>query len=85
MRATDLAHIGHLYAAYGFSSQGFDVYLATGLDHGEPAHEAEEQDMIHRAFTDDEIDRFVLAGGIVDAPSLAVLTLYQTAPKRWTI
>ena len=31
LHADELRHLGHLYEAYGFCSQGFDVYLATGL------------------------------------------------------
>lgn len=30
LHAAELRHLGHLYEAYGFCSQGFDVYLATG-------------------------------------------------------
>ncbi len=29
-----LVHLGRLYAGYGYSSQGFDVFLATGLTAG---------------------------------------------------
>jgi len=77
LRARTLTHLGHLFEAYGFSTQGFDVYLATGLAEGEPRREDTEQDMRHRAFTDDEITQAIRAGGIVDAPSLAALTLYH--------
>ncbi len=77
LRAARMTHLGHLYEAYGYCTQGFDVYLATGLDEGEPDREASEQDMIHRAFSDAEIDDLLRTGGIVDAPSLAALTLYR--------
>ncbi|MFF5078951.1 NUDIX domain-containing protein [Actinoplanes sp. NPDC000266] len=77
LRAEELTHLGHLYEAYGYSTQGFDVYLATELAEGEPDREATEQDMVHRAFSDDEITAMLRSGGIVDAPSLAALTLYK--------
>jgi 8-oxo-dGTP pyrophosphatase MutT (NUDIX family) len=77
LRARDVEHLGHLHAAYGFCSQGFDVYLATGLEQGRPDREATEQDMVHRPFTDAQIEALVLGGGMVDAPSLAALTLYR--------
>jgi 8-oxo-dGTP pyrophosphatase MutT (NUDIX family) len=77
LRAETITHIGHLFEAYGFSTQGFDVYLATDLTHGEPDREGTEQDMIHRAFSDAEVKEMVLAGDIVDAPSIAALTLYN--------
>ncbi|MEU7804916.1 NUDIX hydrolase [Micromonospora chalcea] len=77
LRAASLTHLGHLMAAYGFSTQGFDVYLATGLTPGEPAREATEQDMVQGAFTDAEIADMIRREAIVDAPSLAALTLYR--------
>jgi hypothetical protein len=47
-----MAHLGHLFEAYGFSTQGFDVYLATGLTEGGPDREISEQDIaasgVHR-------------------------------------
>jgi hypothetical protein len=33
--------------------------------------------MVHRRFTDDEVDEAIRTGLIVDAPSLAALTLYR--------
>jgi len=77
LRARHVEHLGHLHAAYGFCSQGFDVYLATGLKQGRPDREPTEQDMVHRPFTDAQIDALVLRGALVDAPSLAALTLYR--------
>ena len=77
LRAGSMTHLGHLFEAYGYSTQGFDVYLATGLEEGAPDREVGEQDMIHRAFTDAEITGMIRSGQIVDAPSLAALTLYR--------
>lgn len=77
LRATVLSHLGHLFEAYGFSTQGFDVYLAEGLVEGEPDREASEQDMVHQAFTDRQVAEMIRSGQIVDAPSLAALTLFQ--------
>ncbi len=42
LRADHLRHLGHLHEAYGFCSQGFDVYLATGLHPGPPSREPTE-------------------------------------------
>ena len=77
LRAASMTHLGHLYEAYGYCTQGFDVYLATGLTEGDPDREPTEQDMIHRAFTDAEIADMIRSGAIVDAPSLAALTLHH--------
>jgi 8-oxo-dGTP pyrophosphatase MutT (NUDIX family) len=82
LRAAGMAHLGHLFAAYGFSAQGFDVYLATGLAEGVPDREISEQDMQHRAFTDEEVEHLIVTGQLVDAPSLAALTLYGLKSPR---
>lgn len=84
LAAREVVHLGHLYGAYGFCSQGFHVYLATGFEQGEAHREASEQDMVHRAFSDAEVDALVLAGALVDAASLAALILWrlhQAAPR----
>jgi hypothetical protein len=57
--------------------QGFDVYVAAGLTEGPPDREITEQDMQHRAFTDDQVEQLIVSGELVDAPSLAALTLYR--------
>lgn len=34
LRADRMVHAGHLFEAYGYSNQGYHVYLATGLQRG---------------------------------------------------
>jgi 8-oxo-dGTP pyrophosphatase MutT (NUDIX family) len=75
LQADEMRHLGHLYGAYGFCSQGFDVYLATGLHSGDPAREPSEQDMRHRRITDDEFVKMIQDGLIVDAATVAAYAL----------
>jgi 8-oxo-dGTP pyrophosphatase MutT (NUDIX family) len=75
LEAGQVVHLGNLYGAYGFCSQGFDVYLATGLRPGEPAREVTEQDMVHRFVSDPEFSALVKGGEIVDAATLAAHAL----------
>ena len=75
LQATELRHLGHLYEAYGFCSQGFDVYLATGLTAGPPKREATEQDMRHRHVPHEELRHLLRTGEIVDGPSVAAYGL----------
>lgn len=75
--AASLRHLGRLDEAPGFSTQRFDVFLATGLVAGPPAPESTELDMQHRFVTDAELVRMIRAGEFVDAPSLAALLLFQ--------
>jgi 8-oxo-dGTP pyrophosphatase MutT (NUDIX family) len=46
--ARELRHLGRLHCAKGLASQGFDVFVASGLTHGTPELEIEEQDLKHR-------------------------------------
>lgn len=75
LRAGRLRHLGHLYGAYGFSSQGFDVYVAEELAAGPHAREASEQDMTHRLIPEDEFLGMIATGDIVDAATLAAYSL----------
>jgi 8-oxo-dGTP pyrophosphatase MutT (NUDIX family) len=65
--AGHLQPLGHLYVAYGFCSQGFDVFLATGLSAGDPHREDTEQDMVHRFVSDRDALTMINTGAIVDA------------------
>jgi 8-oxo-dGTP pyrophosphatase MutT (NUDIX family) len=77
LRAASLTHLGRLNTAAGYSDQRFDAFLAEGLTEGEPDREPTEQDMIHRAFTDAEIDALIRDGALADSASLAALLLYR--------
>ena len=48
--AARMTHVGHLFEAYGFSNQGYHVYLATGLRLGDPDRDHEEQDLVTQEF-----------------------------------
>ncbi|HKC29429.1 MAG TPA: NUDIX hydrolase [Jatrophihabitans sp.] len=75
--AESLVHLGRLHAAYGFCSQGYDVFLATGLTPGETHREATEQDMVHEWRSLSQIRAMVRTGQLADAHSVAALTLYE--------
>jgi 8-oxo-dGTP pyrophosphatase MutT (NUDIX family) len=75
LRARELRHLGHLHEAYGFCSQGFDVYLATGLQQGRAEREPTEQDMRQERVTDADFRRRVRQGLVVDGATLAAYAL----------
>ena len=79
LHARELRHLGHLFGAYGFSSQGFDVYLATGLTNGTAAPEPSEQDLRHRFVPAREFEAMVRRRDIVDAATLAAAQLLVLA------
>ncbi len=75
LRAGTLTHLGHLFQAYGYSSQGFDVWLATDLSEGELDRAPSEQDMRHRRFARADWERMLADGTIKDAGSIAAYGL----------
>jgi 8-oxo-dGTP pyrophosphatase MutT (NUDIX family) len=77
LHAAQLVHLGRLYAAYGYSSQSYDVFLATGLTPGPPNRESTEQDMVHRWMTAAQVRSMIAGGELRDAHSVAALALYD--------
>ena len=79
LRAGALRHLGRLDNAVGMSSQGFHVWVATELEQGEAAPEAEEVAMTARRVTAGELDAMILAGEVTDAGSIAGWALARMA------
>jgi ADP-ribose pyrophosphatase len=77
LRAGELTHLGRLFAAYGYSNQSYDVFLATDLIEGAPDREHSEQDMVHQWFGEDVVRSMVGAGELRDAHSVAALALFD--------
>lgn len=78
--AAALRHLGHLHCAKGLTSQGFDVFEATGLTHGTPELEVEEQDLRQRWFTRQEVEQMMRSGAITDNATLAAYALLLLKP-----
>lgn len=81
LRAERMSHLGHLYEAYGFSNQGFDVFVAEGLTQGDPLPTPTEQDLVVASFERAEVEQMAVDGRIKDAPSLAALALFQLSGR----
>ena len=67
--------LGNLYEAYGFSNQGFTVFLATALSLGQSSPEVSELGMTWRRFEPEEVWDLIRDGKMKDAPSIAALAL----------
>jgi 8-oxo-dGTP pyrophosphatase MutT (NUDIX family) len=80
--ARDMRHLGHLHCAKGLTSQGFDVFEATGLSHGTPELEAEEQDLRQQWFSRREAEQMMRDGTITDNATLAAYALLLLE-ERW--
>ena len=77
LRAGSMRYVGHLFEAYGYSNQGFHVFLATDLEPGEQALSDEESDLRVSYLSTARFRAAALAGRIKDAPTLAALALLQ--------
>ena len=77
LRAERYEHLGRLFAGYGFCSQGYDVYLASGLTAGEPEREPSESDMVHEWRSSADLRDMIRRGEFADAHSIAALALHD--------
>jgi 8-oxo-dGTP pyrophosphatase MutT (NUDIX family) len=77
LEAAEMVHAGHLFEAYGYATQGYHVFLATGLRLGEADQEHEEQDLVTGVFALAEVERMIRDGEIRDAGTVAALGLLR--------
>jgi 8-oxo-dGTP pyrophosphatase MutT (NUDIX family) len=75
--AASRVHAGHLFEAYGYSNQGYHVYLATDLRRGKIALDHEEQDLISQVFPLQEVERMIRDGEMKDATTIAAFGLLR--------
>ncbi len=81
LTAAEWRYAGNLFVAYGYSKQGFDIYLATQLTPGPTALESEEEGLVAQAFGIDEVERMILEGVIRDSSTVAAFGLLRM--KGW--
>ena len=77
LTAETMIHVGHLFECYGYSTQGYNIYLAKGLRLGDMDREHTEQDMVSGAFPIDDVLKMVTDGVIKDATTVAALGLLR--------
>jgi ADP-ribose pyrophosphatase len=58
-------------------NQGFHIFRATGLRHGEAKRGHEEQDLVTQYFALSEVERMIRDGEIKDATTVAALGLLR--------
>ena len=77
IEADEMVYGGHLFLAYGYSTQGYYVFLAKGLRQGKADLEHEEQDLITQPFDIATIEVMIRDGTIRDATTIAALGLLK--------
>jgi ADP-ribose pyrophosphatase len=75
--AAEMIYAGHLFQAYGYSNQGFHLFLARGLRKGDVALEPEELGLISRMVTPAEFRQMICEGLVKDSCTLAAINLLQ--------
>lgn len=67
LRAGSITRLGHLYQAYGYSNQGFHVFLATNLTSGEQTLSVSERDAAAACRREEALGRLVSTHPSCDA------------------
>ena len=75
--ATTMTLLSTLHSAYGYSNQIMHVFLAEGLQAGDPQHEPGEHGMEIQAFSEKEVRDMILSGEITDSHSIAAWGLMK--------
>lgn len=77
LMAKEIIKLGFLYEAYGFSNQGFYIFLARDFTSGDQELEHSEQGMEVGRFSCQEFEAMVQRGEITDAPTIAAYGLLR--------
>ena len=75
--ARKMTHLGYLYEAYGFSSQGFHVFLAEDFTQGKQQLEKGEQGLQVQKFSVKDFEKMIQNGEIKDAPTVSAYALLK--------
>jgi len=70
-----MTHLGHLFLAAGFATQGYHVFLAEQLTRTDTALEVEEQGLVTGVFARAAVIDMIRTGRIKDATTVAALSL----------
>jgi len=79
LEAETMTCAGRLFQGYGFSTQAYNVFLATGLRAGPNDLDPEEADLIARAVPISDMEQMIRNGTIRDATTVAALGLLRLA------
>jgi len=75
--AGSMLHAGRLFLAYGYSSQAYDLFLATELSQGETQLDAEELGLVAKPFKLQLVEDMIRDGTIKDATTVAAFGLLK--------
>lgn len=73
LESDDISYVGHLFQAYGYSTQGYHIFLAKDLRGTDSDRSVEEQDLVASTFRLSKVDDMIRDGRIKDATTIAAL------------
>jgi ADP-ribose pyrophosphatase len=79
--AHSMEHVGHLFLAYGYSDQGYDVFIASALEHASQDLDTEEHGLAARFFSISDVESMIVEGKIKDATTVAAFGLLRLRKK----
>jgi len=77
LTAWSMRHAGRLFLGYGYSTQAYDVFLATDLTPGKTQIDTEELGLVSKAFKLDRVERMIVDGAIKDGTTVAAFGLLR--------
>ncbi|WP_075184589.1 NUDIX domain-containing protein [Teredinibacter haidensis] len=66
----DMMYLGHQYLAYGYSNQGYHIYVARDLEFTSTHLDTEEEGLITKKVSVHEFEKMILSGLIKDATTV---------------
>lgn len=70
-------HLGFIYQAYGYSSQGYNVFHATDMEECQQQLDPEELGLIAKQFSINEVENMIIEGRIKDNATIAAFGLLR--------
>lgn len=77
LAAEEIVGVGHLFQGYGYATQGYHIFVASGLSVAPAERPGEEQDLRTATFALQEVEEMIASGRIKDATTVAVLGLLR--------
>lgn len=77
LESDEIVHAGHLFQGYGYSTQGYHIFVARRLTQGPAERPTEEQDLVTATFALPEVEAMIGSGEIRDATTVATLGLLR--------
>ena len=77
LESDDLAIVGHLFQAYGYSTQGYHIFVARQVRQVATDRSVEEQDLVTSMFPMVDVETMIRKGEIKDATTVATIGLLR--------